>query len=158
RSAYGGLVAAGLMWIVQPVKVPCPLGPQATVYAAAFATMLRVLSDMNTVFGYGNGCRCPVSSDSMSATWARYGSAPAESADRQAMFGSCAGAFGACSPRPAGSTGPAGVSLAAGSTRPAGVVWLVGASRSCSTAARWSAVSSPQWPNTQIPRSCRTGC
>ena len=54
------------------------------------------------------------------------------------MFGSWAGAFGACS------TGPAG------SARPAGVVWLVGASRSCSTAARWSAVSSPQWPNTQI--------
>src|SRR5437667_1672805 len=109
------------MWIVQPVKVPCPVGPQATVYAAAFATMLRVLSDMNTVFGYGNGCRCPVSSDSMSATWARYGSAPAESADRQAMFGSWAGAFGACS------TGPAGVSLSAGSARPAGMAWLVGA-------------------------------
>src|SRR5437763_13674018 len=108
------------MWIVQPVKVPCPVGPQATVYAAAFATMLRVLSDMNTVFGYGNGCRCPDSCDSMSATCARYGSAPAEAADRQAMVGSCAGAFGACSTGPAGSIGPAGVRLSARGARRAG--------------------------------------
>src|SRR6266511_3298491 len=81
-------VVRGLMCTVQPVYVPRAVRPHGYTYISDGPSRLRALTDTTTENGNGNGRpRCAASSASMSATWARYGCAPAESAGRQARLG-----------------------------------------------------------------------
>src|SRR6266508_2438912 len=79
-------VVRGLMCTVQPVYVPRAVRPHGYTYISDGPSRLRALTDTTTEFGNGRP-RCAASSASMSATWARYGCAPAESAGRQARLG-----------------------------------------------------------------------
>src|SRR5205814_2233050 len=125
------LAVCGLMCTVQP-EYFFPFGsrPHAYVYISDRCSSSRVLTENTTALA-GNGKSAPslFGAFEMPSSWARYGSAPAESLGRQARFGS-------------------GDAAGARTTRPAGAVVTAEAPRPVSTAARCCAFSSFQCPST----------